>query len=314
MLRYLDGETSAEENAALLAWLKEDQENLSEFNALRQAHAQSLLMGEVRSFDCNRAFSNFKKKVQPKKVAFFRPWMQVAAAIFIAIACCGVITNFSSKKGPEILASASKEACQVKLEDGTTVTLQPNSVIMSKDGFGSSHRKISMRGEAFFNVKHDASKPFIIKVNKVTITDIGTAFYVKADSITKQVSIAVKQGIVAIKYAGKIDTLRAGDFATTNVNTKNIITKKTAPKANPQKNANQGTLNFKDTPLPQVLSALKQRYNVSFSLKSKELKNSKLNASFESNMSIKDVETILGAALNANVEKHNGIVTIEKLN
>ena len=63
----------------------------------------------------------------------------------------------------------------------------------------------------FFKVKHDAEQPFVIEVNGVQIQDVGTAFKVKVDSISKNVSVRMQEGVVDFNFGGDKITLYAGD-------------------------------------------------------------------------------------------------------
>src|SRR5699024_9334903 len=89
----------------------------------------------------------------------------------------------------------------ITLPDGSVVRLNRNSRISFRENFAGSVRKIHLSGEAFFQVKHNAQKPFIIYSGNAVIKDIGTSFNV--DEENGKVVVAVREGIVAVKKQEK---------------------------------------------------------------------------------------------------------------
>ncbi len=79
---------------------------------------------------------------------------------------------------PVILASVEKPQTGI-LPDGSTVTLSKNSSITYSGRFKGDKRKINLKGEALFDVKANKNKPFIVEVNDVTITVLGTGIQSK---------------------------------------------------------------------------------------------------------------------------------------
>ncbi|NMK48511.1 FecR family protein [Achromobacter sp. Bel] len=89
------------------------------------------------------------------------------------------VINFATRKG---------ERRQVALPDGSTLHLNGDTRLVAR--FGAGERRVELaQGEAFFDVHHDASRPFLVLggVGQVTVT--GTRFNVRRDSETLQVSV-----------------------------------------------------------------------------------------------------------------------------
>jgi transmembrane sensor len=85
----------------------------------------------------------------------------------------------------------------VKLNDGTEVSLEPNSEIQYPKAFGST-REIYLKGEAFFKVKRDTAHPFVVYSNEVVTRVLGTSFTVKAYEGSKDITVSVKTGRVSV--------------------------------------------------------------------------------------------------------------------
>lgn len=87
---------------------------------------------------------------------------------------------------------------RIKLRDGSEVWLNAGTTIRFPVAFGTSQRIIDLNGEAYFEVVHDAAKPFIVQTSKQIVTDLGTKFNVSAyDEDSQQVTTLV-QGSVKV--------------------------------------------------------------------------------------------------------------------
>ena len=69
---------------------------------------------------------------------------------------------------------------QIKLPDGTLVTLNADSKISYPDNFIGSTREVVLEGEAFFEVTENKARPFIIHLKTMDIKVLGTVFNVKS--------------------------------------------------------------------------------------------------------------------------------------
>lgn len=310
MLRYLEGETTSEERALLLDWLKEDSRHLKNFVSLRHAYtlAKQSMVGV--EYDSEKAYAEFEKAVfgatsKTNKRYFSPKFMWVAASIISILMLTTGIYKLSNGPKSVILGQSFETPCQVSLADGTVVILQKHSVIYSSTDFNKKNRNLSFHGEAFFKVKHNSAMPFVIDANGMFVKDIGTEFTVVADSVTKQTSVDVKEGVVAVKYAGKAETLHAGEAIKTDAMHKTLASKE---KKNKVQKASD--LVFDNTPLNEVVSTLNKKYQVQFKIMSPMLDNCHLNATFDENSDIKDVTQSLSLVLGVRIVESKGQLLI----
>jgi transmembrane sensor len=92
----------------------------------------------------------------------------------------------------------NNEVKKITLPDESVVTLQANSEIRFPKNFKKNIRETYLTGEAFFSVKKDKSKPFVVYSNEVITKVLGTSFNIKAYSNEKQITVAVKTGKVSV--------------------------------------------------------------------------------------------------------------------
>ncbi|HEX4712526.1 FecR family protein [Phenylobacterium sp.] len=112
----------------------------------------------------------------------------VAAAILAAVAVSWRMTTQDYQTGVG-------EQRLVSLRDGSRVRLNTASDVRVR--FTSGERRLSLvRGEALFEVAHDAARPFVVDAGAARIRAIGTKFDVRRDADT--VSVALVQGVVRV--------------------------------------------------------------------------------------------------------------------
>ena len=102
-------------------------------------------------------------------------YIQWAAAAVLVIAAFIGLFYYTSGNQPTIVAHSGSEKISVILEDGTKVTLRPNSSLIKLTS-AENDRSYSLEGEAFFDVVSDSDHPFSVDAGAGTITVLGTRF------------------------------------------------------------------------------------------------------------------------------------------
>lgn len=135
-----------------------------------------------------------------------------AAAVLMVVATVfffpgGLSDQQASHQSSTVKQAKPKSDTQrrwLKLPDGTTVVLNAGSKLDYPESFdGLSIREVSLSGEAFFDVKHDAAKPFVINTGKLKTTVLGTAFNIKAYPTSDSITVTVTRGKVMVQQAEK---------------------------------------------------------------------------------------------------------------
>ena len=105
--------------------------------------------------------------------------LKIAASITV-IALFSWVLYFIFFSHQTILKESGDTMVQLDLPDGSQVWLNHHSRIAYQDDFNSDTRTVTLTGEAFFEVKQDRQKPFIIETNNARIKVLGTSFNVRA--------------------------------------------------------------------------------------------------------------------------------------
>jgi transmembrane sensor len=98
------------------------------------------------------------------------------------------------------------------LADGSHVWLNAGSSITFPVAFVENERKVTIKGEAYFEVAHDATKKFIVEANGATTEVLGTHFNVNAYEDEENIKVTLLQGSVKTSMVnGQSAILKAGE-------------------------------------------------------------------------------------------------------
>lgn len=146
------------------------------------------------------------------------------------------------------------------LRDGSRIELNTDTVVRISDDSDRRHILLE-RGEAYFDVVHNAAHPFTVVTGLGRVTDIGTKFVVRREA--GQLQVTMVQGIARFDDAGKIKSksliLRAGDAMVASAQGVSIAKKPPAETAR-ETSWRRGLLIFDETPLAQAAAEF-NRYN-----------------------------------------------------
>jgi transmembrane sensor len=134
-------------------------------------------------------------------------WMSIAALLALVVAI-GLIVHYGARDPRGAIVTAAGETRSVALPDGSTVTLNTDTSLSYRvDG---PTRRVSLdRGEAFFDVAHDAAHPFVVEDDETQVEVIGTRFNVKRTATGT--SVHVLAGRVRVTPLGRADGLTITD-------------------------------------------------------------------------------------------------------
>ncbi|MEE4946350.1 FecR family protein [Pseudomonas alliivorans] len=198
LMRARQAPDDARLHADMQQWLDADPENAE---ALRKAERVWQLTGQLTPGTAHKwpAIPDASESPVPKAPMTARPRRRrtLSWAVGGALAACLVIAlnpTLSARLQADF-ATASNERREVQLPDGSRATLDRDSAIAAD--FSGARRNIRLlRGQAFFEVQPDRSKPFNVQVQNLDVTVTGTAFNVDLESRT--IEVAVQHGSVRV--------------------------------------------------------------------------------------------------------------------
>lgn len=227
----------------------------------------------------NSIIAEIEEKEKVKKMP--RAWIRYAAAIVVIITGAFLVYMAGGKinRAKPVIASYVRvinpiaKIYKVAMEDGSKVSLYPNSEVVYRKPFGGSDRKITLKGKAFFEVAKNKAKPFRVYSNSVITTAVGTSFTIVSDSLADEVNVFLHSGKVTIEQSGsrsKKVYLTAGQQLSWNIASGSSIVRESLPVIKPLSPAKKliykspeiFTLVFDQEPLPDVLKKIGSRFTI----------------------------------------------------
>lgn len=131
-------------------------------------------------------------------------WGLVASISIVIFIGLGIYMPPTTKQAPVAQAreitskSTQQEHRVITTPDGSRIWLNSNSELDYSSSFSGATREVTLRGEAYFDIKHDPLRPFIIHTGKVKTTVLGTAFNIRAIPSEPSVVVTVTRGKVRV--------------------------------------------------------------------------------------------------------------------
>jgi len=276
--RYVKGETSPEENALVERWLEKNGNSNADWAGLDQPGKNkwlSTLFGDIK----NTVHAD-EAKVIPLPQRKYPLWRSAAAAVAAAVLIIFSVLyiewpTLQNRLHPVQLTALRVPANQKKeitLADGSRVWLNAGSEIKYPKVFPGKVRKVYLAGEAYFDIAHNAHKPFIIHTGKVITTVLGTAFNIRESKSKNTIEITVTRGKVSVANGEKLLGV-----LTPNQQISFNTLKEEAFKGTVDANLviawQQSELHFDDVSFADAVSQLQQRFNVKINFSNDKLKD-----------------------------------------
>ncbi|BBA32125.1 putative FecR-like transmembrane sensor [Methylocaldum marinum] len=184
--RLRDSETGAAEREAFAAW-----------RAAKPEHAEAYARVEKlwNSPALSKALARFPAAVPP--VVVRTPWRKprrwaAAASVLLLVGWLAAASGLIDRWRADYTTVAGEQR-RIALADGSTVILNTDSALALD--FNDDRRGVRLlAGEAYFEVRSDSARPFVVSTGNTTVRVVGTRFSVRTGETT---SVAVDSGIVA---------------------------------------------------------------------------------------------------------------------
>ncbi len=201
-------EPGARDLAAWQQWLAQSPAHRSAFDQLQDLWQR---LGDVPSpplagkaqmladeYDGDMPVAQWLARGKRRTARFTGQWRAAAAVLlFVAIGAAAVWPLWQKYSAPQVTVyeTDAGEHRDVRLPDGSALALGGGSLAWIQ--FEPGRREVRLeRGEAFFEVAADRSRPFVVQAGNTAITAIGTAFNVRRSATRVQVTVTA--GAVAV--------------------------------------------------------------------------------------------------------------------
>jgi transmembrane sensor len=242
----------------------------------------------------------FEARLRPARMLYL-------AASVAAVLCLGFFWLIQNQTRPKAsielisLATRPGELASYVLPDSSVVTLNGGSLVQYPKVFSAGKREIELKdGEAFFDVRHDPSRPFTVSAGRTKTQVLGTAFSIRAYTVLKDVQVTVSRGKVGVSNAqGFPQTSTAFLLPGDRVIVDNRGHYRKA-RVNIQEATSwiKGLLDFDNEDLTTIALLLEKKFNVHVRIADSQLKDQRLTARFKADETLDDILSTLGVAGN----------------
>lgn len=202
--------------------------------------------------------------------------------------------------------TGSEETHRLTLPDGTIVWLNVKSRITYPTRFNGNDRRVNLKGEAYFNVRHDEAHPFIIRANGMSTKVLGTEFNVRCYD-RADFHVTLISGMVEVCTIG--DTVRIhpsedahlnenGSFDVKHVNVKAFTCWR------------EGIVYFDNATLREILEQMGEWYNLNIICSDKSILYHHFHYMYNRNAPIEEALKLLNSSSDIDAKIVNGTIII----
>lgn len=308
--RYLANAATPAERGEFERWLAERPERAEFLAAWSQALEK--MESDVAAADRNAVWAGSLEQIGGRPDAGARmprhkTWRMgagiAAAAAVITAAVLGGKALLRDGSGgtpaaERVVTVPRGERARLRLPDGSEVTLAAGSTLRYPAKFPRTSREVTLEGEGFFTVEHDARRPFRVQAGDLIATDLGTEFLVRAYPEDAGARVVVRSGEVSVRAKrspgmshgsqvigpGQMGRLEAGGM----------------PRVHRADTAayfawTRGTLVLDGTPLRDALPQLSRWYNLEFQLADSSLGSIPLSGRLDQTLTDARLDLLAGS-------------------
>ncbi|MDR0845112.1 MAG: DUF4974 domain-containing protein [Tannerella sp.] len=314
--KYLENELTLKERVVFLRALESDKALKKEL--IGYLHLRTLIRFLPQTADPADGKSSFQAFIWDKRKIVLRKVMRealkyAAIALFLIGGTWMFFTH--QQESEEVVMNSlyvppGQRAC-LSLHDGTKVWLNAQSTLEYPARFTKKERRVTLTGEAFFDVSPTKEHPFIVSTGQLEMKVLGTQFNVYSYADAGYVCASLLEGSLKVYRQGmetKSVTLKPNE---------EIYYNGGEMKANPLKNANNflwkdGIYNFEKETLAEIIQKLERYYDVRIEVKDPSILALRYTAKFRQRDGLDEILRQIQKTHRFKIKKdtNNNIITL----
>jgi transmembrane sensor len=257
-----------------------------------------------------------------RKKQMIRAFLTIAASIALLLGIKNIVfrTNTNetaptkveqvTEKEDPILVFTGKQL--IHLPDGSTILLNDTSSIQyDQTTFNDKTREVRLYGEAYFDIKHNKSKPFIVHTGKVHTEVLGTAFNINAYKTSQNIEITVTRGKVQVGDSKKVYAVITPNQQIT-VNKNTLSYQQNMVDAEEIVKWKSNYLILENSNMEEAIAQISVKYKVAITLANENIKNCRITASFLNEENLDHVLKVICSVIETNYHyTENGSIVID---
>lgn len=327
LIDYLAGYLTNSEREQVENWISENPENQKYFEKIKMVwdappqnfmkpnveDALKKVLDKINNPEARSASLKLIHLQRQKSLPqiFIQSGITKVAAVIVGITIAiYFLSNLFSSHQPTLINLTSNSIQQIKLSDGTSVTLDAGSRFEYPEEFSKGKiREVKLFGEAYFQVAKNGRTPFIIHAGNGLIRVVGTKFNIRAWEKREGIVVAVEEGKVLLKSNLSQDSLylTSGKLSTIKLNGE--ITEPEDADISKYLSWLKREFYFKNASFNDVVDLLARWYNKKIEVKDSALFNNRITV-FIQNKPLEENLNLLSVMLNFNYADDGNTVKI----
>lgn len=274
LARWLES-PSKDDIQELHEWLDKSPENLQKWESYQMLWLNSAkLASKVPLPDKGRIWSRIEAKIREEKIYTIPSFLKyAAAAAVILMISVSVWFSISSKQEHFIAGNGPME---IWLADSSRVVLKEGAELKISKTYLEEKRTVFLEGDAFFEVKRNEQKPFLVQTESHFVNVLGTSFLVQTTQ-PEEATVSVFSGKVEFGIPAGQSSILTKDMSLT------ILGDQFVEKG---KSANDlawwtGELKYDNAPLSQFFADMAYNFGIEVKASATYLLGCGLTAKFE---------------------------------
>ena len=294
--KFFAKEISDEELIILKAWLSSHPENLKVFDKENELRLLSGICTDQDHHLIESAWNNVASAagisdsyhaagtyVNRTHYRFLIAAASIACLLTVGTSVLWFTEKASAGKTAQACTKVEtykKERSHIFLPDSTMVILNSESTLEYPASYNAKERVVKLTGEAYFDVRKNARKPFVVQLNHLSVSATGTRFNVLSYNDMNRIEATLEDGtiFVSVHNNEKPVELKAGQQAIYSRRSKQLEVREVATETYTSWMENK--LRFCDTPFEEVMIKIARQYNVNIEITSKALLDLRYTATF----------------------------------
>ena len=318
IIRYLENRCSEEDFVLINEWMKESDENAGELFRMEEIYQLGKFPFEEENLVVRaerRLGRRLEQENQKKQEVFkLRSVLRYAAAIVgVMVLAAGLAYWFRNKAEELVVASAAHgQVREMLLPDGTKVWLNSLTKLRYPEVLKEDCREVYLTGEAYFEVRKDSLRPFIVRVNGAEVTVLGTSFNVNTYGDDGQIYTTLVNGSVRIlsEKNGQEEVLTPGMQGVMNIQTGQLTVREVDVESYVA--WREGRFVFRTMTLDLIMHQLQRWYDFEVFYQNPELKEYEFRGVIKRDMDLDKVLSVIKATTNVDFEVKGKVITIIK--
>lgn len=198
------------------------------------------------------------------------------------------------------------------LSDGTKVWLNADSKIKYPVSFGQDKREVSLRGEGYFEVAKDSSRPFIVSTDKMDVKVLGTTFDVNTYEDEGKSFVVLVEGLVEVS-AGKGESRIITPGYMAEVNMHDVQAKIHVSKCDTEHYIawKSGNFSFRNASLTEILKRVSRYYDVTV-IREQVFEEEYYTGDVSSDVSLESLLAVIESSTSVSFKVERKIVYVQK--